>query len=137
MAADASIIEVSAAIIFDGALMLVSRRPPGSYFEGWWEWPGGKRQAGESAEQCARRELAEETGLLAGPLREFRIIEADYPGRHVRVTFFVGRLAPGVQAAANAHEHRWLKPVEVLRLQFLEPNLPVLHALITNPPAML
>src|SRR5688572_12553286 len=103
MAADAGIVEVSAAIIFDGPLMLVSRRPPGSYFEGWWEWPGGKRQAGESAEQCARRELAEETGLQVGPLREFQRIEANYPGRRVRVTFFVGRLAPGSQPAASAH----------------------------------
>lgn len=127
-------VEVSAAIIFRDGLMLVSRRPPGSFFGGWWEWPGGKRKPGESAEQCARRELREETGYIAEPLTEYRVTVADYPGRQVRVTFFLGRLAPASGPSADAVEHRWLHPREVLGLPFLEPNLPVLQALIDDPP---
>lgn len=126
--------EVSVVILFDGPLMLVNRRPEGSYFGGWWEWPGGKRNPGESALECARRELHEEIGLHVPELFEYARETVDYPGRSVRLTFFVGQKPNGAQAAANALEHRWLRPEDVLELQFLEPNLPVLRRMIAEPP---
>ncbi|MCA8915730.1 MAG: NUDIX domain-containing protein [Planctomycetes bacterium] len=127
-------IDVSVVILFDGPRMLVNRRPEGSYFGGWWEWPGGKREGDESALQCARRELREEIGYDAPGLREYAVREVDYPGRRVRLTFFVGRKPDGAAASPGALEHRWMPPEDVRSLQFLEPNLPVLEQIIAHPP---
>ena len=129
-----STIEVSVVILYDGPRMLVNRRPDGSYFGGWWEWPGGKRQPGESAIDCAHRELEEEIGITAHALEEFGNEIVDYPGRRVRLTFFVGRRTQGQQAKEDALEHRWLRPEEVRELRFLEANLPMLERLSSNPP---
>lgn len=129
-------IQVAAVILFDGPLMLINLRPEGGYFGGWWEWPGGKREGNETIEQCARRELKEEIGLEAGPLRVFDQRVAHYPGREVELTFFVGNPKPGFEAAANALQHRWVLPQEVLKLRFLEPNLPVLQRLMDGPPPL-
>lgn len=129
-------IQVAAVILFDGPLMLINLRPEGGYFGGWWEWPGGKREGNETIEQCARRELKEEIGLEAGPLQVFDRRVADYPGREIELTFFVGRPIPGYVASSSALQHRWVLPVEALKLKFLEPNLPVLQRLIDAPPAI-
>jgi mutator protein MutT len=127
-------IDVSVVILFDGPLMLINKRPEGSYFGGWWEWPGGKQNPGETALECARRELIEEIGFDAPDLAQYSQAEVDYPGRRVRLTFFVGRKPEGASASAGALEHRWLPPSDARKLQFLEPNLPVLEQIITNPP---
>lgn len=128
------VIEVSVVILYDGPRMLVNRRPQGTYFGGWWEWPGGKREPGEDAAECARRELLEEIGYGASDLREYAVEVVDYPGRKVRLTFFVGRKPAGARAARQALEHRWVLPEEVLELPFLEPNLPVLRRLMLESP---
>lgn len=135
-AAEPRRIRVSVVILFDGPRMLVNRRPQGSYHGGWWEWPGGKQEPGETPEQCARRELREEIGLEAGPLTLWHQSEAVYPGRLVSLSFFVGRPAPGSMASPDALEHRWVEPQEALGLRFLEPNLPALQRLIEQPPAL-
>jgi mutator protein MutT len=127
-------LDVSVVILYDGPCMLVNRRPEGGYFGGWWEWPGGKRLAGESAMECALRELDEEIGITAEGLEEYANEMVDYPGRQLRLTYFVGRRKEGSQARPDALEHRWLMPEAVLALQFLRPNLPVLRRLIETPP---
>lgn len=133
---DAAIIEVAAVILFNGPLMLINRRPEGGYYGGWWEWPGGKCRPGESLEACARRELAEEIGLAAGPLRLLETIEAQYPGRNVRVSFFVGTPQPDSRPRPDAQEHCWVEPRRVLEMKFLEANLPVLRRLVESPPEL-
>lgn len=122
-------VEVAVVILLDGPRMLVNKRPEGSYYAGWWEWPGGKLEPGESLQDCARRELREEMGLEAGELTEFMRSTAEYPGRVVRLVFFTGCAAAGSTPKLEALEHRWLTAPEVRKLRFLEPNLPVLDAL--------
>lgn len=122
-------IDVAVVILLDGQRTLVNLRPEGSFYGGWWEWPGGKRHEGESLEQCARRELYEEIGLEAAELAEFARTQARFHDRAVRLVFFTGSVKPGSVPSATALEHRWLTVPEVRRLRFLEPNLPVLDLL--------
>ena len=78
--------EVAVGILLraDGALLL-STRPPGKAYEGYWEFPGGKIEAGESVEQALRRELIEELGITIGPAQAWKVTEHDYPHALVRL----------------------------------------------------
>src|SRR5258708_4647248 len=61
---DRSLIEVAAAVIErpDGSFLL-AQRPPGKLYAGWWEFPGGKVNPGESAAEALEREILEELGI--------------------------------------------------------------------------
>jgi len=68
----------------DGALLL-STRPPGKPYAGYWEFPGGKIEAGETVEQALRRELHEELGITIGAAEIWKTTEHDYPHALVRL----------------------------------------------------
>jgi len=81
-------VEVAVGVLIraDGAFLLTSR-PPGKVYEGYWEFPGGKVEAGESVEQALRRELQEEIGVTIGPVHPWRVERVDYPHALVRLNF--------------------------------------------------
>jgi 8-oxo-dGTP diphosphatase len=62
---------------------LLASRPLGKPYAGWWEFPGGKFEQGETAEQAVCRELAEELGIQAATARVREVLAYDYP--HARV----------------------------------------------------
>jgi 8-oxo-dGTP diphosphatase len=66
---------------------LLTSRPVGKVYAGYWEFPGGKLEAGESVEQALRRELHEEIGIDIGAVHAWREIEVDYPHARVRLHF--------------------------------------------------
>lgn len=70
----------------DGAFLLTSR-PVGKVYAGYWEFPGGKLEPGESVEQALSRELHEEIGVTIGEVRRWRVQEFDYPHARVRLHF--------------------------------------------------
>ena len=70
----------------DGAFLLTSR-PHGKPYAGYWEFPGGKLEAGESVEQALRRELHEELGIEIGAAQPWRTEMVDYPHALVRLHF--------------------------------------------------
>jgi len=68
----------------DGALLFTTR-PQGKPYAGYWEFPGGKIEAGETLEQALRRELMEELGIVIGPVQAWKVTEYDYPHALVRL----------------------------------------------------
>ncbi len=84
-----SIVEAAAAVIFkpDGSFLL-GRRPEGKPYAGYWEFPGGKIEAGETAAQALVRELHEELGIEADRYTPWITREFVYPHAHVRLHFF-------------------------------------------------
>ena len=70
----------------DGAFLLTSR-PEGKAYAGYWEFPGGKLEAGETVEQALRRELQEEIGITIGAAQPWREKLVDYPHALVRLHF--------------------------------------------------
>jgi 8-oxo-dGTP diphosphatase len=81
-------IEVAVGVLVrpDGAFLLTSR-PHGKVYEGYWEFPGGKVEPGETVEQALRRELLEEIGLVIGAVHRWRVERVDYPHALVRLNF--------------------------------------------------
>lgn len=85
---DRPVTEVAVGVLIDasGAFLLTSR-PPGKVYAGFWEFPGGKLEAGETVEEALRRELQEEIGLTIGPVQLWRDKLVDYPHALVRLHF--------------------------------------------------
>jgi 8-oxo-dGTP diphosphatase len=70
----------------EGRFLLTSR-PEGKPYAGYWEFPGGKLEAGESVEQALRRELHEELGITIGHVEPWKVEMHDYPHALVRLHF--------------------------------------------------
>ncbi len=70
----------------DGSFLLTSR-PQGKVYAGYWEFPGGKLEAGETVEQALRRELHEELGITIGIVHPWKVELVDYPHALVRLNF--------------------------------------------------
>ena len=66
---------------------LLTSRPLGKVYEGYWEFPGGKLEAGETVEQALRRELIEEIGITIGAAFPWKVELVDYPHALVRLNF--------------------------------------------------
>jgi len=81
-------VDVAVGVLIDGAgRFLLTSRPQGKVYAGYWEFPGGKLEAGESVEQALRRELHEELGITIGAAQPWRIEIVDYEHARVRLHF--------------------------------------------------
>lgn len=82
------VVEVAVGVLLqaDGRFLLTSR-PPGKVYEGYWEFPGGKLERGENVEQALRRELKEEIGITIGAVHPWTVEMVDYPHALVRLNF--------------------------------------------------
>ena len=86
--ADRKVVDVAVGVLIrpDGQFLLTSR-PPGKVYEGYWEFPGGKLEQGETVEDALRRELIEEIGVTIGAVQPWKIEMVDYPHALVRLNF--------------------------------------------------
>lgn len=124
--------EVGAAIIWNGSEVLVTRRRPEDHQGGRWEFPGGKRRAGESIEDCLIRELREEIGvtIAVGPI--WRALTHVYPDRSVTLYFHFCTITGGRPRMLEVSEIRWSPPGSLPSLEFVEGDLQVLPDLVRD-----
>ena len=111
-------IEVAAGLVFRGGKLLITQRPPGSHLGGLWEFPGGKREAGESFEQCLRRELAEELGIEVEVHDLVEEMTHHYPDRSVHLKFFRCRWLRHEPRAILCHDFAWVLPEQLADYPF-------------------
>jgi 8-oxo-dGTP diphosphatase len=123
-------VEVVAAVIqrADGAFLLASR-PAGKVYAGWWEFPGGKVEQGESLEAALRRELHEELGIDVRRAYPWIRRVHDYPHASVGLNFFRVLAWDGEPHPREAQDIRWQRLDEPLAEPMLPANAPVVAAL--------
>ena len=81
-------VDVAVGVLIDAeGRFLLTSRPDGKVYAGYWEFPGGKLEAGESVEQALRRELHEELGIRIGPPVPWKVELMDYAHALVRLHF--------------------------------------------------
>ena len=86
--AERAVTDVAVGVLIDAqGRFLLTSRPPGKVYEGYWEFPGGKLEAGETVAQALRRELQEEIGVTIGAVQAWREKLVDYPHALVRLHF--------------------------------------------------
>jgi 8-oxo-dGTP diphosphatase len=122
-------IDAAAGIIFreDGRFLL-GQRPQGSFYPGYWEFPGGKVEPGESPAGALLRELDEELGLQVDRLYPWLVRTHDYEHAHVRLHFFEVAQWRG-EARARVHDAlAWALPNDA-PAPMLPANGPILKAL--------
>jgi 8-oxo-dGTP diphosphatase len=113
------VIEVTAALIQDDeGRYLITQRRRGSHLEGLWEFPGGKRDAGEELEACLARELMEELGARFGIEDKVETIRWEYPDRTVVLHFYRCRLEAGTIAPQESQAMAWVAPEDLARYEF-------------------
>ena len=86
--ADRAVVDVAVGVLIrpDGDFLLTSR-PAGKVYAGYWEFPGGKLELGETVVQALQRELDEELGIVIGPATLWKVDMVDYPHALVRLNF--------------------------------------------------
>jgi 8-oxo-dGTP diphosphatase len=106
-----------AAVIERGGRILIARRRAGSHLGGLWEFPGGKRRAGETAEAALVREIREELDAAAAVGELLDDVEWPYAEKTVRLRFFRCALE-GEPRAAEGQEIAWVAPADLDRYDF-------------------
>ena len=110
-------IVVTAAVIDRDGRFLVTRRQQGVHLEGYWEFPGGKCDAGEPLDACLARELREELDVEAHVGEEMFVTTHAYADRSVELHFFRCELR-GEPRPLLGQEIRWATRQELATLEF-------------------
>lgn len=103
-----SVVEVAAGLIFRNGRLLIAQRHLDSHLGGLWEFPGGKREPGESFAQALARELKEELDVRVEVKDLVEEVTHSYPTKTVRLQFYLCRLVEGEPAALGCSDLRWI-----------------------------
>jgi len=119
---------VGAVIVRDG-LVLCARRGPGGAAGGMWEFPGGKLETGESAEQALVREIAEELGCTIQVGEHVTTTVHAYPEIVISLATYRCGLVDGTPHPTEHTELRWLAPADLAELDWAPADVPAMRIL--------
>jgi len=139
------IVQVAVAILqrnsslFSAGEFLMASRPDGKGWAGWWEFPGGKVEIGESPEQALSRELQEELGITPTETQAWLIRHFDYPATHdsvaktVQLHFYFVTQWQGDLTPREGQQLSWQSASNMTVSPVLPANAPIMQALALPP----
>jgi 8-oxo-dGTP diphosphatase len=125
-------IEVVCALIEHRNKVLVTQRSLQMSQPGLWEFPGGKREVGESAEEALIREIAEELHMRIKPIRFLGSFTHHYPEKTVCLLAYTCRWTGSELKLEEHAEARWLHPRELKQLNWCPADLPILEVYLQH-----
>ena len=120
--------EVVAAVIVKGGKFFATARGYGDW-KGWWEFPGGKVEPGETPEEALRREIMEELDTEISVDRYLCTAEYDYPAFHLSMGCYISHVVKGELVLLEAEDAKWLTLDDMDTVKWLPADLQVVEAL--------
>lgn len=120
-------IEVVAAIIHDAEGRIFATQRGYGDWEGWWEFPGGKIEVGESHEEALQREIWEELETRIVIERLVTTVEWDYPNFHLKMHCYWCHVESGSLTLKEHEAARWLAKEELESVKWLPADLQILE----------
>lgn len=125
------LLQVVAGLIEDDqGRVLVGQRLPGKHMAGFWELPGGKRRAEESARDALDRELSEELGIQVLSATFLTALTHRYPEHEVRLEVWRVERYEGEPGSCEDQPLAWSRPEQLLDLPILPADAPIVEALL-------
>jgi 8-oxo-dGTP diphosphatase len=115
-------IDAAIALVTRNGQLLICQRKADDTFGGLWEFPGGKREEGETLHQCLERELREELNIRARPITQLTTIEHHYPHALVRLHPFVCAHVDGEVEHLECQASCWIDPHQLHDYNFPPAN---------------
>jgi 8-oxo-dGTP diphosphatase len=129
------VVEVAVGVLMnDVGAVLLGQRPVGKPYAGYWEFPGGKIESGESLFAALSRELLEEIDVLIDDAEEFMVLEHDYPHAYVRLHICLVKSWQGQPRGLENQALGWLniKDVDQIDIAGFDPVLPATLPILEN-----
>ena len=131
-AGHARAVDVSAALIFHEDTLLITRRHADSHLGGLWEFPGGKREADETFEECLAREIREELAMEISVGDLFEEITHAYEAKTVHLKFFVCQWIRGEPRPLGCAAFKWVRKNELAQNKFPAADARLLEKLMAS-----
>ncbi|RJR23723.1 MAG: (deoxy)nucleoside triphosphate pyrophosphohydrolase [Desulfobacteraceae bacterium] len=125
-------VSVAAGLIWEKGKVLIAKRPGGSFMAGYWEFPGGKKEAGETLDQCLKRELFEELRITVRVGDVFMEAAHEYPSEAVYLTTMFCTIVSGEPMPVGSEEIKWVTPDELRHYKMCPPDLETVNAILSN-----
>ncbi|HEX7010187.1 MAG TPA: (deoxy)nucleoside triphosphate pyrophosphohydrolase [Phycisphaeraceae bacterium] len=116
----------------DGQRVLIAQRPQQGVLGGYWEFPGGKCEPGESAQACLAREFEEELGVKIQVTHPIPTLEHRYDHGHVRIFPFYCQRVTGEPQPLQVSQWRWVRPHELASYAFPPANTPLVQRIMAD-----
>ncbi len=123
-------VEVVAALIWDGPRFLICQRPAHKARGLLWEFVGGKVEPGETKEEALRRECREELAIDLALGAEFMAVRHVYPDITVHLTLFEATIAAGTPQLLEHNAIAWITPEEIPNYEFCPADEEILERII-------
>lgn len=124
--------DVTAAIIIENSRILLTRRRDGETNAGYWEFPGGKVEVGESLAQCLERELREELGVETSAGEVLTTSEYRYDGGAIRLFAFRAEITDGDIRLSVHDRAEWVPLEELLDYRLSPADIPIARWIVAH-----
>lgn len=119
--------QIAAGIIICNGKMLIAQRLHGKALAYFWELPGGKLEAGETLQECLKRELIEEMDLELEVGDLFMTSTYDYEFGTFIINAFMAKCAtPEIKKLCVHEQYKWVDPQEALNYDFSPADIPII-----------
>ncbi len=112
--------------------IFITRRAADSHMAGFWEFPGGKIEQGETPEQALGRELLEEIGIHTNQARLLEVLEHRFTDRIVTLNFYLVEDWKGEPYGREGQPMRWVKQADLREEEFPEANVSIIRLLVAQ-----